>query len=93
MFDEEPEDPHGECAHEIARLSRMLSAANARLGKTERDAARWRKLTELVGHWQEGSNGIVRLFQDDATRECFIEVDGKADYGPSFESVIDRAAP
>lgn len=60
-----------------------------------RDAERWRALKELAGYFQNGSQETVTLYQDDATRSCFIKV-GRGDRakvhgtdGSSFNSVID----
>lgn len=84
MFDEEPDgDPHGECAAEIQRLGAAHAAA-------ERDAARWRKLKELVGVWESvESSGIVRLCRE-AAGDCFICVGDTAYHAESFDAVLDR---
>lgn len=56
------------------------------------DAERWRKLVRLCGHWQDGSDTVVKLTQDDATRQCLITVDGQYNgptgFGGSFEQAL-----
>lgn len=55
------------------------------------DAIRWRKLMSLCGHLGDGSQTVVKLYQDDATRHSVhIIVGDQLYYGSSFESVIDK---
>lgn len=57
------------------------------------DAARYRWLIEQAGHWQDGSDTIVKLYEDDATRTAFVAVGNKQHYvdGGSFDTTIDAA--
>lgn len=58
---------------------------------TEPDAKRWRKLVDLAGHWQDGSDCTVTLAQDDATRTYHLDV-GKHSYvAESFAAALDLA--
>lgn len=52
------------------------------------DAVRWRKLKDLCGYVQNGSDTTVKLSQDDATRTCYIHVGNKSYDGNSFNSVL-----
>jgi len=54
------------------------------------DAARWRKLVELAGYWQNGSETEVKLVQDDATRQCILGVGKARYYAGSFAGAIDQ---
>lgn len=57
----------------------------------KRDASRWRALREMCGYFQCGEDETVTLYQDDATRSCFIKV-GKTVHGTdgsTFESILD----
>lgn len=38
------------------------------------NAARWQTIVALMGHWQDGSDETVTLFQDDATRTAILTV-------------------
>lgn len=40
-------------------------------------AQAWDALMEICGHWQDGSQERVTLFQDDATKTCVIRVGEK----------------
>lgn len=53
-----------------------------------RDAADWRKITALIGHWQDGSAETVKLGWDDATRTAFIGVGNKGYSGASFSQIL-----
>lgn len=43
--------------------------------RTAEKAAMWDALMEMCGHWQDGSQATVKLWQDDATRTAGITVD------------------
>lgn len=54
---------------------------------------KWKAFCSLAGHLQNGSHTVVKLFQDDATRTCFIQV-GKKDYyrdGQGFDAALEEA--
>ncbi len=55
-----------------------------------RSAKLWLDLLELVGHWQEGTNDVVTLYQDEATQTCHIRVGKKMEYASSFEGVMQK---
>ena len=50
------------------------------------------RLRELCGYYQDGSDAIVVLFQDDATRDCLVKVGNKVAVGTSFEMAIIKAS-
>lgn len=63
-----------------------LKAENVLLSK------RLNGLRELCGHVEDGSSCVLKIFQDDATKDWFIKQDDKRlAYGRSFESVVDAA--
>lgn len=49
------------------------------------------KLRRLCGYVENGSSTVVKLQQDDATREWILNVDKKSYYAGSFFQVIDMA--
>lgn len=51
------------------------------MDQLEQDAMNWRNLLEVAGHWQDGSDEIVTLYQDDATRECLVKVGYESKFG------------
>ncbi len=57
-----------------------------------RQAANYKKLINLAGHWQDGSCGTVKLHWDDATRTAFVNVNKKQFYveGGNFEAAIGQ---
>lgn len=57
----------------------------------QREAAMWRKLIGLAGYWQNGSETLVTLAQDDATRTCFLKVGKATYYGNSFAAALSEA--
>src|SRR3990167_9433093 len=61
-------------ARDLERAVRLLSSQNV---GAEEDAARYRWIKKQAGYWQDGSQTIVGLVQDDATRTCFIKVGSK----------------
>jgi hypothetical protein len=53
-------------------------------------AKNWEKLIELIGHLADGSQTVVTLAQDDATRTQHISV-GKVSYwGNGWQDVLDK---
>lgn len=58
-----------------------------------RDAERLKGLIKLCGYVQEGSDTIVKLFQDDATMFWHVQLGnrGQSHYGPSARHAIDAA--
>lgn len=75
-------DPSGE----IAALESRLAAAEA-------DAARWKAVKELVGHWHDGSNEEVVIFIDEATKTAFIKAGRRTFFedGCGLDTAIDKA--
>lgn len=57
-------------------------------GRILASAERWEKLTSLAGNWQNGSDITVKLMQDDATRECLIQVGEEIETGMTFEQAL-----
>lgn len=59
--------------------------------QTLADAARWRKLRDMLGHVQDGSETSIRISLDDATRDYVITDLGtkKWWFGRSLEAAID----
>lgn len=55
------------------------------------DAIRLKEIREMCGYVENGSDGYVKIFQDDATRTWCIEVSGKCYYGDTFNKAIDNA--
>jgi len=63
-----------------------------KIGKLVQDGERWRKLVRCCGYIQDGSDTTVSLFQDDATKTCFVKVGSQSFFGSdggSFEEAID----
>ncbi|MGB8983329.1 MAG: hypothetical protein WCC12_15755 [Anaerolineales bacterium] len=58
-----------------------------------KDAERYQWLKEQAGYYQDGSQTVVELVQDDATRTCFIKVGSKyyGKDGCGFNAAIDAA--
>lgn len=49
----------------------------------------WRRLMDLVGAWQDGSQTTVTLHQDDATKTCHVSVEGHgATYAKDFKTAV-----
>lgn len=80
----------------FAAPSTQLPPEANELAAALRDAARWRALKELAGYLGDGSQETVTLYQDDATRSCFIKVgDGNrakryGKDGSSFNGIMDE---
>lgn len=56
------------------------------------DAAMLRFLIDACGHWQDGSSTVVKLFDDDATRQYLVKI-GNRRYagGGSMRAAIKAA--
>lgn len=85
----------------LQRIGHALDVAEGRLVEVlpkveqiKQKAEAWDALIELCGHVQDGSDTVVTLSQDDATRTCFIRV-GKKSYfgldGGSFLAAVAEA--
>ena len=72
---------------EAAALSRASSSRD----EVEKDAARLKGLRELCGFVQNGSDTVIKIFQDDATREWVVKVGEESYCGRSFGTAIDAA--
>lgn len=61
-----------------------------RMRKADR---RLKGLQALCGHVENGTGTVVTLFQNDATRNFFVKLEGgkRYSYGSSFTSAIDAA--
>ncbi len=72
---------------------KALNTMRERAEKAEEEAKKWKDLKELAGHWQDGSSTVVKLFDDDATRSCFIKVGDKTygTDGSSYDSALAEA--
>ncbi len=46
------------------------------------------ELIKLTGNWQDGSDTMVNLSQDDATRSCVLLVGRQHFYAPTFKQCI-----
>lgn len=56
----------------------------------EFQANHWKKLKKLAGYTRNGTQTTIKLFQDDATHSCWIEVGEKSHYGYTFEEALDK---
>ncbi len=53
----------------------------------------WKQLMELVGAWQDGSQTTVTLHQDDATKNCYVTVEGHgATFARDFKTAVFLAS-
>jgi hypothetical protein len=43
-----------------------------------------------MGYVENGTDTTVKIFQDDATRECFVVVGKKSYFGPSFQQALEE---
>lgn len=78
--------------HGFSRQHR-IQELEAELAEAKKDAERYRWLIEQCGSYHDGSETAVKLYQDDATRSCFIQV-GRETYGTdrsTFNGIIDAA--
>lgn len=77
----------------IIRAAGVRSTTGLSGGADAKDAERWRALRGLAGYYQDGSQTTVMLYQDDATRSCFIRVGDKSygGDGTNFEAALDSA--
>jgi hypothetical protein len=67
---------------------RWLSRA---LVKADVNAKRFKALRDLCGFVENGTDGVVTVFQDDATREWVVKVGKKGYYGPTMPHALDAA--
>ena len=54
-------------------------------------SARLKGLRDILGHVENGTDSVVSIFQDDATREWVVKVSSKGYYGPTFADALDAA--
>lgn len=90
-----PDAPHstnpGEC-HECTMG--LIVALEKALPAIEADAKRLQRLIELCGYVEDGSCETVRLYQDDATKDWFVDVGygtRRSYFGRSARAAIDAA--
>ena len=50
----------------------------------------WNKLKKLAGYYQNATEEVVTLSQDDATRSYWIKVGKEANYGSCFEEALSK---
>jgi hypothetical protein len=50
----------------------------------------WDKLKKLAGYYQNATEEVVTLSQDDATRSYWIKVGKEANYGSCFEEALSK---
>jgi len=76
---------------EICRAETYKTADN--IAAALNDATRWRKLRDMLGHVQNGTETSLRISLDDATREYVITdvASKKWWFGRSLETAIDSA--
>jgi hypothetical protein len=55
------------------------------------DGLRLKRLIDLAGYHQNGSDETVKLYQDDAARTYHVQIGNKSNYGHSFRQAIDAA--
>lgn len=70
--------PTKEACENMLKLIKKLAEAEAR----------YKKLIDLAGHWQDGSCETVSFGWDDATRMVYIHVGKRVYHGDSFEQVL-----
>lgn len=61
------------------------------LVKADVNAKRFKALRDLCGFVENGTDGVVTIFQDDATREWVVKIDKKGYYGPTMPHALDAA--
>lgn len=71
----------------------MLAAAPTPTAPADvaRDAERLKGIRRLCGFIQNGTDTVVKIFEDDATREWVMKVGTQTFYAPTFTSVLDAA--
>lgn len=82
--------------HNLVALNRAQSELWKLVEQQARDAERLHTLYALAGHWQDGSDQPVKLYQDDATCTAMVKV---GDRNPThfcvdrcgFDAAIDEA--
>lgn len=74
------------------KKSLEILALREQVHRCETEAKLYRALVDLCGHIEDGSDVVVKIFQDDATREWFVNVGGKGGfYDPSLADAIELA--
>jgi hypothetical protein len=81
----------------VVRLKRKDTEAHSRLTRIKRNAYRLAQLRRLCGYVEDGSNTVVTISQDDATRTWCVRTGHALGtqrdyYGDTFEAAIDAAA-
>lgn len=76
----------------IRALAREIGEMGAAPARDAEDAAMLRFLIDACGHWQDGSSTVVKLFDDDATRQYLVKI-GNRRYagGGSMRAAIKAA--
>lgn len=73
----------------------LAALASPEVQALRKDAERLEALIALCGYVEDGSDSVVRIFQDDATREWVVRIGGPMDgaifHGPSPRAAIDAA--
>lgn len=54
-------------------------------------ARAFKTIEALAGHWQNGTDVTVRIYQDDATQEWVVSAGKKSFYGRSLMSALISA--
>ena len=77
----------------LASSSWLPARAKVEILQWKKDAERLAVLRKLLGYVENGSNTMLKIFQDDATKEYIIKLgDDSRYFARSFEAVIDLAA-
>ena len=56
----------------------------------QQQASDWSKLMEIAGDIRDGSQATIKLYQDDATNTCHVQVDGVSHWGNSFSEALSK---
>lgn len=59
--------------------------------RLKRDAESWRRLRRFCGYIENGSDTVVHLSQDDATRDWVFSIGERSFYGKSPEAALGAA--
>lgn len=81
--------------HQCAWEAWKAALASPEVQALRKDAERLNGLIEMCGHLQDGSDSVVRIFQDDATCKWIVRVgdpmNGSVFHGSSPKAAIDAA--
>ncbi len=88
---EEWQQVHAVVDKGIEPIRSQLAAKDEELAELRADKERLRGLRELCGYVENGSDTVVTLFQDDATKDWFCKVGKTSHWGNSFDAAIDAA--